>query len=442
MIVLRAAVLIGLCCAWGAGASAAEQPNNFYGMFGVGAIRTDNIGLGEINRQGETIGVLSADIDLHSVSRHWVLDVISNLQYFLYQHHVYSDELVGNFAGLARFSIVPERFDWVAQDNFGQQQIVPGEPVTPNNRENVNYFSTGPDLKWVFGSRVATQLSGRVSRVSFRTSDLNSNRQSGAFILRYSVDDLSSLSANVTTERVRYDDSNVNQDFVRNQAFARYQSKTVRLDITADAGSNEVTGLPVVFKEALWRLKVGHAFTRHTYLELSAGREITDSGGFLREVQNEGITTLNFGSIQRSSDPFSSRYGRLSWGFERNRTGLRLSAGKYKEDHVLQQNLSHTHSQGDIGLRRDLTPTLALEVGGAYTKEDYQDTVANSNSKQYYGALAWRAGSKLTGRLQVSHIRRNAVRADLGYTDNRVLLMVGWAVGEPMRIARPRSIDQ
>jgi len=83
---------------------------------------------------------------------------------------------------------------------------------------------------------------------------------------------------------------------------------------------------------------------------------------------------------------------------------------------------------------------LTVELGGEYAREIYESSVSNSKLKQYFVGLKWRPGVHLNAQLQVSHLRRDSDQVLLGYTDNRVLLMVGWAVGEPVRTSKPRAI--
>jgi len=124
----------------------------FSGELGVGAIYSDNIRLAPTDPTGDTIGVATTDFSLHEEARHLVADVAANLQYLTYAHSIYSNELVGDFTGYGKIALLPGRIDWVVQDNFGQQQLDPGLPVTPENLENINYFSTGPDVTIPLGA--------------------------------------------------------------------------------------------------------------------------------------------------------------------------------------------------------------------------------------------------------------------------------------------------
>src|SRR5665213_2368349 len=110
------------------------------GEIGVGAIYTDNIRLVATDTQTDTIGVVTTDFLVHEQTRHFDAEVAANLQYLTYEHNIYTKELLGDLAGFGKFALLPGRIDWVVQENFGQQQLSPGTPLTPLNLENINYL--------------------------------------------------------------------------------------------------------------------------------------------------------------------------------------------------------------------------------------------------------------------------------------------------------------
>src|SRR5579864_7227836 len=132
-------LLLTLACAPAAWAATLN-----YGVdAGVG--ETDNVNLSS-DKTSQTLAVADVDFSLQEQRRLFDVNATGAFSYLDFLQGAYSPELIGRFDGLARFALIPERLIWVLQDDFGQAQIDPFASVTPTNRENINYLSTGPDL--------------------------------------------------------------------------------------------------------------------------------------------------------------------------------------------------------------------------------------------------------------------------------------------------------
>jgi hypothetical protein len=115
-----------------------NQPNEMGARIAAGVIETDNVERTATDTMSDTIEEVSADVAIHEQTRRLDADVLSDLQYLSYGHHTYSNEVVGNFIGSGTVVILPKEFEWVVEDNFGQQQLDPTTTITPLNLENIN----------------------------------------------------------------------------------------------------------------------------------------------------------------------------------------------------------------------------------------------------------------------------------------------------------------
>ena len=80
----------------------------------------------------------------------------------------YDDEFLGGLDGTVYYRFIPERFAWSIEDNFAQIAVNGLAVDTPDNRQNLNYFTTGPDIILPLGARTALEVSGRYSDVVVR----------------------------------------------------------------------------------------------------------------------------------------------------------------------------------------------------------------------------------------------------------------------------------
>jgi hypothetical protein len=403
-----------------------DQPNEIGGRIAAGVIETDNVERTATDTMSDTIEEVSADVAMHEQTRRLDADVLSNLQYLTYGHHIYSNEVVGNFIGSGTFAILPKEFEWVAEDNFGQQQLDPTTTVTPLNLENVNYFSTGPNLIIPFGSLVHAQVSARYSNVYYQTSDLNNNRGDASVALVRSLSATSNASLNVAAERVLYDDSAANPDYTTQEAYLRYDAQGARSKLAVDLGYDDVTGLSSTGAGALVHFDATRVLSASSRLDLSIGQDISDNSNLLRQLQTQGGLAVNAANLQRANDPFVNRYARLDWQFDRNRTSINFDVARYEERHLEDLGLNQNRTQTDLAVRRNLAPALTASLGATYARSDYIDSAANYHEVIASAALDWRFGRHLDVRAEYDRFDQRADVTSNEYRENRIGVTVGW----------------
>jgi hypothetical protein len=424
-----------------------NQPNFMTGRLAAGVIETDNVLRTETDRIHDTIGEVTADVAAHEQTRRLDVDVLSDLQYLTFAHDYFSNELVGNFIGSGTLAIVPQVFEWVTLDNFGQQQLDPAVAATPANLENINYFTVGPNFTLPLSSLLRAQMALRYSNVYYQKSDLNNNRGDASVGLIRSLSALSNVSLNVGAERVDFQDSFINQDYTTEEAYARYEAQGVRTRITADVGYDKVRGLSDTGGGALVHLDLIHVLSPSSKLDFALGQDLSDTSNLMRQLQSINGLAVNGTYLQRDNDPFKSRYGSLTWTFDRFRTHLSADVSRYEERHLEDLALNQDRWQTDVSVRRDIAPTLIAAIGASYARASYSFDAASYNNFVASAALEWRAGRHLNVRAEYDHFdQRGSVPSDellengFSYLENRFSLTIGWQVssgGAPGALATP-----
>ena len=112
----------------------------------AGAEHTDNVARAPVDEESETVGVGRFNIAVDAVRPRLTANIGANLEYRDYVDEAFQSELVGGLDGFVSYAFVPERFIWVVTDNYGQIANQRTLADSPDNRQNVNYFSTGPDI--------------------------------------------------------------------------------------------------------------------------------------------------------------------------------------------------------------------------------------------------------------------------------------------------------
>lgn len=409
----------------------AQELDTAYGVrVGVGS--SDNIRRTDTAKVDETIAIAGVNFSLAQKSRRLTADANGDFSYMDYLDDVYDDEVVGSFAGQARLGIVPERFEWRLSDNFGQTTQQAFRPATPENRENINYFTTGPSLVLGAGSTTRLTLDGHYSNVGYETSPLDSDRLGGSVGVVRQLSASTAASLNVNYQDVNFKDDALNTDFDTREAFVRYDVKGSRTSLGFDLGYTEIAQLDQNESGMLARLQASRRLTPAATLSLSAGREFSDAGNLFRQLSSLQSTQSGPGGIQpvqSNNDPFTNTYGTLGWYFSRNRTEFGLSAARFDEDYEQDELRDRTRTTFSASFRRQMTPALDLFVSLDRTEEEYGDSAQDFS--ELYGTmlLSWQLGRHVSMEFQYERVDRGSDGPVDEYVDNVGWIRIGYGRG-------------
>ncbi len=405
---------------------------------GIG--ETDNVTLVPTDRISQTIAVADVDFDLQQRSRRLDVDAKGDFSYLDYLQGAYANELIGRFDGIAAVSIFPGRLNWTFQDNFGQAQIDPFVAVTPDNRENVNFASTGPDLLLQFGPLWFLDASARYIRTDYQTSPFDSTRYEAGAGLGMQLSARSLVSLNGSFDRALFDTTVVNgvvinSNFDRSSVFGKYQAQGARTELIVNLGATKLDQAPESTTEPLARLQVSRNLSTASKMTFSAGRELTDASTGFSNLKSGAIGAIGTAPATGSMANYTATYASLGWDYTRNRTTMGLSGRWEKDDYVGQPQLDRQLADVEFRLDRKLSRAFTAQLIGSVYRTDYPHTNPTQSNSEYVetdgrigGALIFRGGQWLEIRLRYDHTSRivSGIVSGTGYQDNRIFLTVGY----------------
>jgi hypothetical protein len=400
-----------------------------YGLdAGVGY--TDNIQRTPVNEVDETIILAGVDLNWLEERPRLNADVRVDLNYNEYVDDAADSELTGNADGTVVFGLVPERFTWLVQDSFGQAQQDPLAAATPANRENINYFTTGPNVIFRFGSAAALRLLGRYSLSTYEDSPLDSERTSGGFVLSRELSGRSSVALNGTVEEVDFDDP-ASPDFDRKVSSLSYTLNASRTDITAEVGYSWIerdVDVDADSSGVLVRLELVRRVSASSTVNLTAGTQLTDASEALRSELGGIETGIGGGSgggasVTATADIFENRFASAGWQFARGRTALGLDVGWEEDSYETQPQLDSERLIYVATLERQLGRAGSARLSAGYTTEDFPVTNDETEELRIAAALSWRLGRNIGLALTGERSDREST-AELGgaAVENRVFL--------------------
>ena len=398
---------------------------------------SDNITRVPENESSETIGTMGLDLFWQERTRRLRGDATIDLSYYDYMDDTYDSELVGTANGTLALGIVPEILTWVVQDSFGQAQADPFAASTPGTREDLNYFTTGPNLTLRLGSTGFGRFFGRWSSTDYEDSPLDAERTTAGVAVGRRPSARSELSLNAVTESIDFDNE-LNTDFDRDSVFVGWELNASRTTIDANVGYTwlERDGSD---KEgsALISLFVARDLSPTSQLRLTLSQQFGDAGDSLRSQLEGNVVGGGAGQITATSDPFESKLVSLDWAHTRGRTVFLLGASHIEDDYETDTQFDSKRDSFTAGVNRRMAGALTLDFRATLEKEKFTGTSQESDELRLAAALDWRAWRSLGLRLLVERYDRDSNTGLIEYEENRAFLTVAYYWGAEDATAQP-----
>jgi hypothetical protein len=421
-------VLFATAASMGSGLVYATEPGY---QITVGVAVTDNVQLLPSGGSTDTTPFQEAEFTWHDKRPLFSADIDADLEHVDYIPHYYNDEVIGNFIGQGRLNLIQQVLTWSIADNFGQGRLNSLAPITPANRENINYFSTGPKLSLPLGPELRLDVTGQYGRVDYQQSPLNSNRATGRVALVHEFSLLSNIGLDVVDERVDYEDQ-VGADYSSQEVFVRYNTAGSRTKVGVDLGYSRIQETGDNNGSYLARLSVSRELSAASIIGLSAGHNYSDGSSSFLQVQSVGGATLNTQSVVQSDAPFSSDYATLGWNFLYARTTWGINATYYQDRYQTDSELNNDLGTIQARISRQISPQLEVALSENVTRQSFASFGANATETNTGLQLTWHAGRSLSVMFAYFYAQSTADIAADSYAENGLWLSVGY--GRPAEV--------
>jgi hypothetical protein len=392
----------------------------------VGVIESDNIQRLPSGGSDETIAMEEVDFTWHDKRPLFDADIDADLSHLNFLQHAYGEEFVGNFLGTSKINLAPDLFSWDIADTFGQAPLNPLAAITPGNRENINYFSTGPVLTLPLAQELQLLVSGQYGRVDYEQLPLDSNRLTGIVALVHEISPATKISINAKDERIDFEDDALNPDYDRQDGFVRLDTKGSRTDLGVDLGYGRLQMPGASEGTFVAHLDITRRVSPNSTVGVSFGHDYSDGADSFLLIQAAGGPTLNTPTAVQAGAPFLITYATLAWNFLRDRTTVGLTASYFRDDYQLDEALNNDLTMANLRVARQISPVLQLALT-EYLDREHFTTGADSLTELDTGLqLTWRAGRSLSVFFAYYLAKGlSDLQADK-FTENRLWLSVGY----------------
>ncbi len=393
---------------------------------GIG--ETDNVLLTPSRPESQTLALVGTDFELKRAGLRLDADLKGDFNYIDYVQNAFGKQLLGRFDGTTDWVLIPDHLRWALDDNFGEAQLDPLAAVTPTNLEHINVVSTGPDLVLRPLSGLFLKLGARYAYTSYETSPFDNQRVLGNLSVGHDLSLASSVSLNVDMQRIRFTNTVLNTDYGRRNIYGQYAVRGSRTEVTADLGISQADDGSSWTTIPFLKLQLTRTLSASSMVQLSAGQQYTDASNSFQGLQTGATGRIAIAPVIGTTANYLDRFGTLLYRFERARTAFDVSAGWTRDTYATEPIFDVDRVTAELRVSRRLTGTFTAELSGRAARERYFAQGFSDNDYLGSAALMYRPGQRVDVRLRYDHESRIALGNDTGYTDNRVMLTVGYRI--------------
>ncbi|GAB3751546.1 hypothetical protein GCM10028795_19740 [Lysobacter olei] len=355
-------------------------------------LHSDNINLSEDNQQQETVAIPRLKFDFNDAGSTVDIQARGEVERRFYTKNSFEDETRSAFAGRVNWSVLPQRLKFVAEDYLSEQPIDIRDGRYPGNLQQVNVFLAGPSLFAKLGGSTHFQLDLRgADTYAEETEGFNSRRYGAAAIVSHAFDAESELSLHVMSSDVKFDlsDPAVADDYVRQDAFVRYQGQVRDVDYELDLGHSRL-GLDTTPDEST---SIGRA-TVHWRISPDSRVRIRARQHFSDEVQDlmlrfsdpdEALVPVlaDPGASQISGRVYRLKELELDYRYSGERVSFRLRPRERRREYIGNGESNRTDRGVSAAIGYRLRPRMTVSLEGLVQKRDFVNRGQEDTDRVY-----------------------------------------------------------
>lgn len=351
-----------------------------------------------------------------------------------YQSGSDANSLDGALRADLDYQFIPDRFIWHVNDNFGQALKSQRAIDAPDNRQNFNYFSTGPSLRYPFSERMSLVASGQWGEVRYRSTDgRNNQRYSATLGLSRQLTEHSSLALQAAGQNVRYEPVSSASDFETRSAYLQLEAAGLKTSLNAEAGATRLTQHGVTTNEPLFNLRASRKLTPQTSFAVEGGEAVSDSAdSFARAQAFSGYETGQSPDAS-GSGAYRSTHASALLTVATSRTSIDLSMHWERQKYQGVVVRSQERTGPSLQITRQMTARTSLLLHAAQWRNRFLDGGSDNDESSYGIGLNLLLTERLGLNALYDHRSGSGLStvttAQVSYQENQASLRLTYRVG-------------
>ncbi|MDJ0656323.1 MAG: outer membrane beta-barrel protein [Xanthomonadales bacterium] len=385
-------------------------PQLNYGI-GARAQYESNVTLASQDEISDNLVSPFLDFDLNRLGSRVDATLNGFLEYTSYLDDSFESEFRGTMAADVRWKWADDRFNWVLQNDLTRSSINVLAPNTPDNVQQTNALSTGPDLVFRLGAADRLRVGARYNDFyAEEDDDASYDGFGGEITWLRRLSENRSYELTLEGDQVDFDESLLgSSDYDRQQILVAYNHAGSltggRDNVRIEVGYSELEfddGTDDTFDGPIMRLTWDRVASDGATLSLSLIKEI---GDIFRDT-NAVLTAFPVNDTQDTAvtgAPFEREEFQIGWTKPiSQRTTLNLQAGLDRQDYS-QIDLDQEVLSAEISFGVQLRPLVQLNAGARWTEQEFNDIGQEDEDTEFVLGLSYQRTRNLFFEVAASY---------------------------------------
>ncbi|WP_222564832.1 surface lipoprotein assembly modifier [Novilysobacter antarcticus] len=304
--------------------------------------------------------------------------VNGRVDYRAFTDNAYDNTLEGVLDGRLNWVVLPDRLSFTLDERLQLEAIDRFAADSPDNRQQINVVSLGPNLFFNVGQTMRGQIEARyIDTHAEVTPQFNSQRLGVALRAIKDLGPSSALSINAQTQDVNFDDDLLSLDYKRNDLYARYERTFPNFDFGVDVGYSHLNyrdaddrSNPLVRAQLAWRP------SHRSRLTLFAANQFADAA--YTAISDVGTTSIPervlIDGRTITAAIYEEKRVALGYDYRGERATFAVAPYAQKIDYPDPLNDDEDNRGVTIGFDYRLRPTLMLTSYLNFERVQYQQS--------------------------------------------------------------------
>lgn len=377
----------------------------------------DNILLRPTNEQSETIlhALFTADYNRESAAHVTSLRLVAD--YRDYQDNTFADETVFSANLSSALNLSKQRVFWDILNVYDNVQTDTATLNTPRNRENANYFSTGPRFILVNNRKNMLSLGLKYEDTYYEVSDVDYSGYRADLQYERHISRTFQMRLSAAHSDRTFDNEVLNENYARTDIFVTLARQYRTSDVEVDVGQSHIKPeTNPSSDENLYRLRYNNQLGKRTELQVRYRRELSDfSSTFAASTAGEE----GLGDIR--SELFLLEEAGLAITRTFSRSTLRLDV-IYADRDYSDDALDTQNTDSRLTFTTELAAGLELRLAGGYNEIEYADGSRKDKTKRWSAGLIRRLPPSFDIRLELNHNENDSTVSGFVYDETRIIV--------------------
>lgn len=396
----------------------------------AGVASTDNAALTNTGELDDTLASAGGTLTIDHQTERLQLQLQGNGTFQSYLQDTFGDDFIGQAVGSLTLEVLPERLSWVLENTYGQIATNQFEPITPENRQNVNTLTTGPDLRLRLGGRTSLILSGRYGDTRYESSDqINTRNWGGAATFERRASSATALA--LVASQYRYDyDTPFARAYDQQSLYGRWQTSSSRQSVAVSVGANQVGASGDRHARPMLSVAWQRQLTPSWTLDVNATSEYQNTGEQFAAQAADG-SAVPASQVGIAATPAAANRADVRLAFERTRTRFSLGGGYSKLNFVGIDSIDESGWNAMADVSRRIRPRLEGHVRVQVLRRDYDSGLNPGNRERVAEVGAdWRLGRSTFLALGYQYRDADSPNTNFRYSQNLVSAALSYRRGD------------